>query len=127
MPFARPTLSELVTRVRGDLRGRLEIEGPLVRRAMVDVLGAVWAGAVHTLYGFLDWAFRQLFGDTAEREQLLRMAALYGISPTPASYATGNVTATGTNGSSILAGTILRLDAETAYSVVTGQVIASGT
>ncbi|MGN6105791.1 MAG: baseplate J/gp47 family protein [Kofleriaceae bacterium] len=126
MPFARPTLGELIARVRGDLRGRLEIGGPLLRRAMVDVLGAVWAGAVHTLYGYLDWLARQLFADTAEREQLLRKAAMYGITPIPATFATGNVTATGTNGSSILADTILRLDAATAYRVTTGQVIASG-
>lgn len=127
MPFSRPSLAELITRIGGDLRGRLEIGGPLLRRAMADVLAAVWAGGVHTLYGFLDWLAKQLFADSAEREQLLRAAALYGITPTPATFATGNVTATGTNGSSILAGTILRLDAATSYSVVTGQVIASGT
>lgn len=127
MPFARPTLSELIDRVRGDLRGRLEIGGSLLRRAMVDVLGAVWAGAVHTLYGYLDWLAKQLFGDTAEREQLLRKAAMYGITPVPATFATGNVTATGSNGSSIPAGTILRLDAATSYRVTTGQVIAGGT
>lgn len=127
MPFTRPSLSELIARVRGDLRGRLEIAGPLLRRAMADVLGAVWGGAVHELYGLLDWLSRQLFVDTAEREALLRRAALYGITPTPATFATGNVTATGTNGSSILAGTILRLDAATSYRVTTGQVIASGT
>jgi hypothetical protein len=56
---------------------------------MVDVLGAVWAGAVHMLYGYLDWLAKQLFGDTAEREQLLREAALYGITPVPATFATG--------------------------------------
>ncbi len=127
MPFARSTVAELIDRVRGDLRGRLEIDGPLLRRAMVDVLGAVWGGAVHTLYGFLDWLARQIFADTAEREALLQKAALYGITPVAATFATGNVTATGTNGSSIPADTILRLDAATSYRVTTGQVIASGT
>lgn len=127
MPFARPSLAELVTRVKSDLRGRLEIEGPLLRRAMADVLAIVIAGVVHTLYGFLAWIARQLFGDTAEDEYLLRKAALYGIYPTAATYATGNVTATGTNGVSIPTGTIWRLDAATSYRVTTGQVIASGT
>lgn len=126
MPFVRPTLAELIARIRGDLRGRLEIDGPLLRRAMADVLGAVWGGVVHTVYGLLAWLAEQLFADTAEREQLLRKAALYGITPTPAAFASGNVTATGTDGSSILAETIIRLDAATAYRVVTGQVIASG-
>lgn len=127
MPFARASLGELIDRVRGDLRGRLEIGGPLLRRAMADVLGAVWAGAVHTAYGLVDFAFRQMFADTAEREQLLRAAAPYGITPVAATFATGNVTATGTNGTPILAETILRLDAATSYRVTTGQVIASGT
>lgn len=127
MPFSRPSLADLVDRIRGDLRGRLELGGPLLRRAMADVLGAVWAGGVHTVYGFIDWASRQIFAGTAERESLLRMAAMYGIVPVPAAYATGNVTATGTDGAPILAGTILRLDAATSYSVVTGQVITSGT
>jgi len=127
VPFARPTLAELITRVGADLRGRLEVDGPILRRAMADVLSAVWAGAVHTLFGYLDWLADQLFGDTAEREQLLRMAALYGITPTAATFATGNVTATGTNGTSIPAETILRLDAATSYRVTTGQVIAGGT
>lgn len=127
MPFARPTLAELIDRIRGDLRGRLEVDGPLLRRAMIDVLGAVWAAAVHTLYGFLDWLSRQLFGDTAEREQLLRKAALYGIFPAAATFAAGNVAALGVNGSVIPTDTILRLDAVTTYRVTSGQTIASGT
>jgi len=94
---------------------------------MSDVLSTVWAGAVHLLYGYLDWLSKQLFGDTSEREQLLRQAALYQITPVPATFATGTATATGTNGSSIPAGTILRLDAATAYLVTTGQTISSGT
>src|SRR5690606_34926900 len=116
-----------IDRVRSDLRGRLEIDGPLLRRAMVDVLGAVWGGAVHTLYGYLGWLSRQLFGDTAEREALIQKAAMYGITPVPATFASGDVTATGVDGSAIPADTILRLDAATAYRVTTGQVIASGT
>jgi uncharacterized phage protein gp47/JayE len=127
VPFVRPTLAELIDRVRSDLRGRLEISSTILRRAMADVLGTVWGGAVHLLYGYLDWLSRQLFADTAEREALIEKAAMYGIVPVPAAFATGDVTATGTDGSSIPAETILRLDAATAYRVTTGQVIASGT
>lgn len=127
MPFTRPTLAELVTRIRGDLRGRLEIGGPLLRKAMADVLGAVWAGAVHSLYGYLDWLARQLFVETAEREALLRRARPYGMSPTAAQFASGTVTATGTNGTVIPINTLLRLDAATTYHVTVAQTIAAGT
>jgi uncharacterized phage protein gp47/JayE len=126
VPFDRPSLADLITRIGGDLRGRLEVGGPLLRRAMADVLSSVWAGGVHTLYGFLDWLSRQLFADTADDDQLLRKAKLYGFSPIAAGFASGNVTATGTNGSTILAGTILRLDAVTTYIVTTGQTISAG-
>lgn len=125
--FARPTLTSLIARVRGDLRGRLEIDGPLLRRAMADVLGAVWAGAVHELYGVLDFLAKQLFATTAERDALLEKAAMYGILPVAATFAAGNVSATGVDGSAILAETILKLDAATSYRVTTGQTIAAGT
>jgi uncharacterized phage protein gp47/JayE len=124
--FARPTLSELISRVRGDIRGRLEIENPLLRRAMADALGAVWGGAVHTLHGFLEWLSRQFFGDTAEEEALYRRAEMHGITPTPATFASGTVTATGTNGEAIPIDTIIRLDDEVSYRVTAGQVIAGG-
>lgn len=123
MPFPRPPLEELIDRVRGDLHGRLEIDGPLLRRAMIDVLGASWAGTQHELYGYLDWLARQLFGDSCERAFLLRMAAMHGITPTPATFAGGNVNAVGAETSVIPVDTILRLDAVTAYRVTAGQVI----
>jgi uncharacterized phage protein gp47/JayE len=129
MPFIRPTLGDLITRIRGDLRGRLSVAGPLLRRAMVDVVGAVWGGAVHGLYGYLDWLARQLFALTAERDQLLRMAKPYGMSPTPATFATGTITVTGTNGTVITTSPTItyRLDAVTTFHVTAGATISGGT
>lgn len=127
MPFARPSLADLIARIRGDIDGRLESDGPLLRRAMANVLAAVMAGGVHTLYGFQVWLSKQLFASTAEREALIAKAAIYGIAPLAATFAAGNVTATGVDGSAILSGAVLRLDAVTAYTVTTGQTIASGT
>lgn len=94
---------------------------------MANVLGAVWGGTVHELYGYLSWLSLQLFAKTAERGFLLIIGALYGLFPTAAAFASGDVTATGTDGTSILAGTILRLNAATSYRVTVGQVIAGGT
>lgn len=127
MPFARPTVGELITRARADLRGRLSVDGAPLRRAMIDVLGAVWAGAVHGLYGFLAWTVRQLFVTTCERDALIEHARKFGLAPSPATFAEGIATATGTNGTAIPVDTIIRLDAATAYRVTVGQVIAGGT
>lgn len=125
MSFTRPTLAELVARVRSDFRGRLSISGTLLRRAMADVLGTVWAGAVHMLHGHLEWLAKQLFADTAESEYLLRQAAMYGITPTAATYASGNVTATGSDDSIIPEDTILQLEG-VQFRVTAEATIASG-
>lgn len=127
MSFERPTLAALVLRVKSDLRGRLGLSGPLLRRAMADVLGAVWGGAVHMLHGHLEWAARQIFADTAERAYLLRIAAMYGITPTAATYSAGTVTATGVNGSVIPVDTILVHPDGLTYRVTVEATIAAGT
>ncbi len=126
MAFDRPSLATLIGRVRSDFRGRLGLSGSLVRRAMADVMAAVWAGGIHMLHGHLDWVAKQLFPDTAERESLLRQAAMYGLTPTPATYASGTVLATGTNGSAIAEDLILQREDGVTYRVTAAAVIASG-
>lgn len=126
MPFQRPTLAALLERVRADFRGRLSIVGPLVRRAMADALAAVWASGLHMLHGHLESVSKQLFADTSEDEFLLRQANMYGITPTPATFAAGNVTATGINGSIIPEDTILVLEEGVTYRVTGDETIAGG-
>lgn len=125
MAFIRPTLTELIDRTRADFRGRLSIAGSLLRRATSNVLAVVWAGVVHETHGHLVFVSEQLFGDTAIREFLLRLAAKYGITPTPAAFATGTVLCTGTSGS-VLVGTILVRDDEATFTVTIGGTIAGG-
>lgn len=124
MPFARPSLSDLIARVTGDIRGRLEITGTLLRRAMADVLGKVWGGTAHELYGFLDWLKDQLFGDTADEDMLLRLAAMYGITPAPATYFTCTLDVTGSAAVTVHVGTIYRLDAVSSYRVTADTALA---
>ncbi len=126
MSFIRPTLTELIERTRADFRGRLSIAGSLLRRATANVLAVVWAGVVHETHGHLVFVSEQLFGDTAIREFLIRLAAKYGITPTPAAFATGTVLATGVDTSPILVGEKLVRDDEAIYTVTVGGVIAGG-
>lgn len=126
MAFIRPTLTELIDRTRADFRGRLSIAGSLLRRATSNILAVVWAGVVHETHGHLVFVSEQLFGDTAIREFLLRLAAKYGITPTPAAFAAGTVLATGVNTTVIPVGAILVRDDEATFTVTIGGTITAG-
>lgn len=126
MAWQRPTLDDLVTRIRSDFKSRLGLSGSLVRRAMADVLANVWAGAVHMTHGQLEWVAEQLFGDTAIREFLIRLAAKYGITPTAATFASGTVLATGTAATNIPANSVLVRDDGLTYETTALATIGGG-
>lgn len=126
MPFTRPTLPELIDRIQKDLETRMPFTGPVLRVSVVYVVARVLAGAVHGLYGFLSFMAQQLFADTATTTYLERKASEYAITRLAATPATGNVTATGTNGVVIPAGTVVRRSDGTAYVTGTDATIAGG-
>lgn len=108
MAFVRPLLPVLVERIQQDLVSRLSLSGPILRRSMVYVLARALAGAAHMLHGHLEFLARQIFPDLAEGEYLVRWGALFGLSPTAATYATGTAGVNGANGITIPSGTVLR-------------------
>jgi len=113
MPFQRPTLSELVVRIKQDFVSRFGVVGAVLRRSVIDVLAKVLAGAAHYLHGHMEWISKQVLPDTADEDWLIRHAALYGLALEAATYAKASVTVTGTSGTIIPAGTVLlRSDAE---------------
>jgi uncharacterized phage protein gp47/JayE len=127
MAFERPTLSELIERITADYKSRLEIEGALVRRSMVEVMSMVWSGATHLLHGHLAWLAKQLFADLSERDFLIRDASQYDLAPTPATFASGTVVATGTPTTAIPEDTILVSQTTAArYRVTDATVIGGG-
>lgn len=127
MSFVRPTLSALITRVRGDIQSRLKGADAALRHAVLKVLGAVVAGVASSLYGYLDWLARQLMPDTAEAEYLARWAAIWGKDRKAATAATATATATGTNDAVILAGTEAQRVDGAVYTVLEDVTIAAGT
>ena len=108
MPFNRPTLSELKTRVQADMVSRLELVGGIMRRSVVGVLSTVFAGCSHVLHGHLDWVSRQVLTDTMDDDYLLREASIYGIKRKQAVKAIGNVRFLGEIDSIVPAGSILK-------------------
>ena len=65
MPFNRPLLTDLINRVRNDVVSRLT-NPDLLRRTNAEAYTKALSGAVHGLYGNLDWLANQLIYDTAE-------------------------------------------------------------
>lgn len=125
--FARPTLQQLIDRIAADIEARLPGADARTRRSNLAVLARTQAGAVHGLYGYLDFLSRQVMPDTAEAEILDRHASLRGITRTPSTAATGNITLTGTNGIVVPAGTELQRSDGALYKTTADATIASGT
>lgn len=108
MPFQRPTLPDLIDRAASDIESRLPGTDARLRRSNLNVLARMHAGAVHGLYGMLDWLSRQVLPDSAEAEYLARWASIWGVSRLAAVAATGSITLTGATGSVVPAGTVLQ-------------------
>lgn len=126
MPFPRPTIPELVTRVVGDIESSLQQSTPVLRWNIFRVLGTAFAGAVHGLYGYLTWFGDQVFPDTAEKEYLDRWASIWNITRRAATFAAGQFTATGENGSDITVGELVTGNNGLEYEVTETVEIAAG-
>lgn len=107
MPYQKPTLRTLIDRAQADINARLPGADARLPASNLNVLATMHAGAMHGLYGFLDWIARQCLPDTAESLFLERWAAIWGITRIAAASATGLVTFTGVNGITVPAGTAL--------------------
>ena len=54
MPFQRPTLDQLISRVKADIEGGLNITN-ILRRSFLGVISRAIAGMSHLLHGFLEF------------------------------------------------------------------------
>lgn len=116
MAFSRPSLDELIERVKTDIKGGLNIT-TIARRSFLGVISRALAGLAHLLYSFLTWISRQVFPDTAELEYLNRWASIWGIFRSEATFAEASVLLTGSNGSVIPQGTVYQREDGLQYSL----------
>ena len=100
MPFNRPTLSQIVSRVEGDFKYYLELPA-IIRRGFLYCFARTFAGVAHTLHGHIAWAVEQLLPDNADPEYVLRWANIFGVDRKAATFTILNVQATGTTGGTI--------------------------
>jgi uncharacterized phage protein gp47/JayE len=128
MPYSRPTLSDLRSRVAADITSGLPTADGLLRFSNISILGKALAGLDHLNYGYLDWMAKQGVPYTSSGEFLQAWAALKNVFPKDASNATGAVTFPATAGAVIDAGTeVVRGDSATFTVQTTVTVGAGGT
>lgn len=127
MAFDRPTLSEIIDRIKSDLESAFNFGSPALRRSGIGLFAKAFGGAVHMLHGHLEFLSKQILVDTATTEYLERYAGIWGLTRKPSDFAAGNVTFTGTNGAVISAGTLLNRSDGIQYELDAEVTIASGT
>lgn len=127
MSFIRPTLTELIGRAQDDIDARLPGADSRVRRSTLGVVATTTMGAVHGLYGYLDYLADQILPDRADKEHLERWAGVFSIGRKAATLSSGQVTVTGANGAVIEAGAVLQRAQGVEYVVQVRAVIVAGT
>lgn len=105
MAWVRPTLSTIITRMEADCKSLVTGNVALLRRALLKILIRVFALAVHTAYGYVEWAVKQIFVRTAEKEYLDLRAEEYGVTRKKGAFATGYILLSGVNGTFLPKGT----------------------
>jgi len=126
MPFDRPDLQTLISRTVADINSRFDGTYNALRRRVTTVFARVLAGLAHGLYGFVDWASRQILPDTQDETMLLRYGAMLGVVRKQEAYAAGNLTAAGVDGSVITVGTLWQRADGAEFTTLAEATIAAG-
>lgn len=114
MTTLRPTLSEIITRIKNDAASRLTKDE--LKRSDLNVFIRVIAGASHGIYAALDFYKDQLFSDSAETNYLERRGTIFNLTRRTAVRATGKVTFTYYNDVvDVPVGTLLQSSANLQY------------
>lgn len=105
MPFERPTVQEILTRMQSDFRDVLPDFDPFLPRSVLLAMITSQTAAMHELNGRLERASRNHFADTAELEELERIGEIYGIPRNFGSKASGAIVYIGDDNTEIPLGT----------------------
>lgn len=127
--YPRPTRSELISRIKGDINSRMSGADSRLRRNWLNALATAHGGAMDGAYGYLDSIANNIFPWSADLKHLTAWATYWGVTPKAASLAgPGSATGTGTNGFNVPINTVLqRADnfdyVTTAAATVVGGVV----
>ena len=126
MPFQRPSITEIITRIKSDFNARIEDARTFLRRSFFAVASTVMGGVAHLLYEYINYVKDQLFALTADAEHLDRLGDEMGVAKGTGVKATGTALATGTAGTAIGVNTTLTSQTGLIYRVTTATSIGTG-
>lgn len=117
MAFSGRSLDAILRDILRDIRN-LQAEADIGPDSDNYVRSAAVASAIEGLYQKLAWLYRQIFPDTADEDELVRTAALRGVSRKAPVAATGTAGLKGTLDVELLVGATLK-------HVVTGELFTA--
>ncbi|WP_317180015.1 baseplate J/gp47 family protein [Lelliottia amnigena] len=124
--FQRPTLAENISMIRTDLFARLDINDEL-RRMDEDVRAKVYAGALHTVYGYIDYLAMNLLPDLCDESWLVRHGAMKRCPRKEAIEAAGFIRWDGVaNNLMVTAGSVIQRDDLVQYTALEDTTSAGG-
>lgn len=107
MAFNRPTLTDIIDRIKGDFKTGLGLQA-ILRRSFLDVFAKAFGGASHTLHGHIDFGINnKFFPDTGDDETVTRWGTLFNVLRNEATFAQLTMLFTGTVGGTLADQTIL--------------------
>ncbi|EKN7330646.1 baseplate J/gp47 family protein, partial [Shigella flexneri] len=123
--FQRPTLAENISMLRNDLFVRLDVSDTL-RRMDEDVRAKVYAAALHTVYGYIDYLAMNMLPDLCDESWLARHAAMKRCPRKGATAASGYMRWEGvSDGLKVTAGSVIQRDDLVQYTA-TADATSSG-
>jgi len=125
MAFSRPTLAEIVERVVSDLSTRILGTATALRRSVIRAMGTAFGGAVYSTYGYLDYISKEVFVDQT-KDNLSRHASIWEVPRLAASFASGEVEFTGTNGTILPALTQMQRSDGVLFEVQADGTVSGG-
>lgn len=126
MPFPRPTLTALRTRVASYISSALPGADALLRYSNLGITGEVIAAESNGHYGYLDWIAKQAVPFTATGEYLEAWASLKGVTRKPATSASGLIRLAGTDGTVLPSGTPVTRSDGNEYVTAGDATVAGG-
>lgn len=124
--FQRPTLAENISMIRTDLFAMLDLNDEL-RRMDEDVRAKVYAGALHTVYGYIDYLARNMLPDLCDEDWLYRHAGMKRCPRKQAVAASGFIRWDGVSDNlTVNAGAVIQRDDLVQYTVLANATSAGG-